>query len=190
MVNLRLRAARSPSSAFPLQVTRPASICRCGSIRPAASWMKVNAKLNTVGRRALCTPPPSLCQRSDRKAARISAVNSSLLDQLDRLGCGMSRGRRRSAEPGGSVALALKVPRIGRARCTGTRASSSTAGTLISSSLPRFVPVADVRRARRGIVRRRAGRVRRSAAPGPSPWRPGRRCPAAPGSWKRRSPSC
>ena len=45
MVNLRLRAARSPSSASPVQVTRPASICCCGSIRPAASWMNVTVSV-------------------------------------------------------------------------------------------------------------------------------------------------
>jgi len=41
IVYRRLRAARLPSSASPVQRTRPASICSCGSMRPQASWTNV-----------------------------------------------------------------------------------------------------------------------------------------------------
>ena len=41
IVNLRLRAARSPSSASPFQLIAPESIAPWGSMRPQASWMNV-----------------------------------------------------------------------------------------------------------------------------------------------------
>ena len=52
IVYRRFRAARLPSSASPVQRTRPASICSCGSMRPQASWTNVTESVlsSTSGR--------------------------------------------------------------------------------------------------------------------------------------------
>jgi hypothetical protein len=52
IVYRRFRAARSPSSALPVQLTSPASIRACGSMRPQASCTNVSESVvsSTSGR--------------------------------------------------------------------------------------------------------------------------------------------